>query len=91
MSDTPVRTSGVAIAPLGLSLSIFLALSFLLCTIGGLIPGIREIHFLSALYPWIDWSKPQLVLLGVVWAFAAGWYVALVWGFLYNLFAGRRR
>lgn len=90
MSDSSVRTSGVAIMPLGLSLSIFLALTFLLCTIGGLTPGLREIHFLSALYPWIDWSRPQLVLLGVALAFAAGWYVALVWGFLYNLFAGRR-
>ena len=81
----------VGIVPLGLSLSIFLAVTFLLCAVGGFIPGLAGLHFLSALYPSLDWSDPVLIGAGAVWAFACGWYVALVWGNLHNFFAGRRR
>jgi hypothetical protein len=81
---------GIRLVPLGLSLSIFLAITFALCAIGNLIPGLEGIHFLSALYPGVDWTRPELLIAGVAWAFGAGWYVALLFGSLYNLFNGRR-
>lgn len=81
----------VAIIPLGFALSIFLALTFLLCAIGALIPGVREIHLLGALYPWLDWSRPGSILAGLAAAFAGGWYVALGCGLLYNAFSARGR
>lgn len=81
---------GVALAPLGLSLSLFLSVSFLLCALGGFLPGLENLHFLSALYPGLDWSAPPLIISGAVWAFACGWYIALFCGGLYNLFAARR-
>ena len=80
----------IRLVPFGFSLSIFLAITFALCAIGELIPGLEGIHFLSVLYPGLDWTQPGLLLGGVVWAFVTGWYVALAFGSLYNLFNGRR-
>jgi hypothetical protein len=80
----------VAIVPLGLSLSIFGAGSFLLCTLGGFLPGLENLHFLAALYPALDWTNPALIIAGAAWAFAGGWYVAVVCGGLYNVFVGGR-
>jgi hypothetical protein len=82
--------SAVAIVPLGFSLSIFLAATFLLCALGGFLPGLENLHFLAALYPSLDWTSPALIIAGAAWAFACGWYIAVFWGLLYNAFAGRR-
>lgn len=79
----------IAIVPLALALSSFLAVSFLLCAIGELIPILRGFHFLKALYPDVDWTRPAIIGIGVLWAFFAGWYVALVFGLLYNFFASK--
>lgn len=88
--STAAQRGGVAIVPLGLSLSIFMAVSFLLCTLGSFLPGLETLHFLSALYPGLDWTSPALILAGAAWAFACGWYIAVFCGLLYNLFAARR-
>jgi hypothetical protein len=87
----PSHRHGITLVPFGLSLSIFLTITFLLCAIGNFIPGLETIHFLSALYPDIDWTKPGPLIAGVVWAVGMGWYVALVFGSLYNLFSRSRR
>ena len=92
--DPPARANAqvsVAVIPLAFTLSIFFALTFLLCAFGALIPGVRDIHFLDALYPGLDWSRPELILQGAAWAFVAGWYVALICAPLYNFFSARRR
>ena len=80
----------VALIPLGLSLSIFFAGSFALCALGGFLPGLESLHFLSALYPGLDWTSPALVFAGAAWAFACGWYIAIGCGGLYNFFVARR-
>lgn len=89
-TNDPTHRHGIRLVPFGLSLSIFLAVTFALCAIGELIPGLQSIHILSVLYPNVDWTQPGLLLAGVVWAFVTGWYVALAFGSLYNLFNGRR-
>jgi len=81
----------IALVPLGLSLSIFLAISFLLCAVGELIPGLQNFHFLRALYPDTDWTRPEMIGAGAVWAFLVGWYVALGVGSLYNFISPRAR
>lgn len=81
---------GVAIVPLGFTLSIFMAVSFLLCALGGFLPGLENLHFLGALYPSLDWKSPALIVAGAAWAFACGWYVAVFCGLLYNTFTARR-
>lgn len=88
---TPGRGQDIPIVRLGLSLSCFLAISFALCAAANVISGLESIHLLSALYPGMDWTRPGLLIAGVVWAFATGWFVALGFGALYNLFGGSRR
>jgi hypothetical protein len=86
----PAATSpgpSVALVRLGLALSSFLAISFLLCALGELIPGVKGIHLLHVLYPDVDWSRPTTIGLGLLWSVFTGWYVALVFGGLYNFFA----
>ena len=48
---TSPPVGGVAIVPLGLTLSLFLSGNFLLCALAGFLPGMENLHFLSALYP----------------------------------------
>ena len=81
----------IALIPLGLSLSTFLAVSFLLCAVADVIPWLQDFHLLKALYPDIDWARPEMIGVGVVWAFLTGWYVALGFGSLYNFFSARAR
>lgn len=84
------RTQAIAIVQLGLALSSFLAITFVLCALGERIPGLQKFHFLSALYPGIDWLSATPLLLGVGGAVAFGWYVAVLFGLLYNFFGARR-
>ena len=81
----------IRLVPLGLSLSIFFAISFLLCAVADVIPWLQDFHFLKAFYPDIDWARPEMIGAGAVWAFLSGWYVALAFGSLYNYFAARAR
>lgn len=77
----------VALVRLGLALSSFLAISFLLCAAGELIPGVKSIHLLHVLYPDVDWGRPTTIGLGLLWSVLTGWYAALVFGGLFNFFA----
>jgi hypothetical protein len=75
---------------LGLSLSLFLALSFLLCVLLGLVVPDFGMHrpwlqFLPG-FTWLTWPS---FFLGLIESFAYGWYVALFFGPLFNFFAAR--
>jgi hypothetical protein len=85
------HTPAIALVPFGLSLSIFLAISFLLCAVGDFIPWLQNFHLLEALYPGVDWTRPEMIAAGAVWAFFTGWYVALGFGSLYNFFVAKAR
>ena len=71
-----------------LSLSLFLALSFVLCVLLGLVVpdfGIPTwLQFLPG-FTWLTWPS----FLGLIESFAYGWYVALIFGPLFNFFAAR--
>lgn len=84
-------TPAVALVPLGLSLSIFLAVSFLLCAVADVLPWLQDFHLLKALYPDVDWARPKMIGIGVVWAFLTGWYIAVGFGSLYNFFSAKAR
>jgi len=81
-----------SIVTLGLSLSLFLAISYVLCVIGYLIfPGLPINHAaLSIFLPGFELLTWQSFLLGLVESFAWGWYVAVIFAPLYNFFASRR-
>jgi hypothetical protein len=84
--------SRIPIVALGWSLSLFLAISFLLCVLLGLVVPDFGLH-----QPWLQFFRGftrltwPSVLLGLVESFAYGWYGALIFGPLFNFFAARGR
>ena len=80
-------TSRIAIVPLGMSVSAFLVVTYVLCVILGLV----WIHGIQLLYPmlfpgftWITWSS---FFIGLFWSVVYGWYIAVTFGVIYNYFA----
>jgi hypothetical protein len=86
---TAGRASQVSIFTLGLSLSVFFAITFLLCLVFLLIIPDVGLHV-----PWFQFlpgfslSVPG-ILIGLVESVAYGWYVGLLFGGLFNFFAAR--
>lgn len=87
MSEHSSR-QGPQILPLGLTLSSFLLVTFLICIVFGLIAPERfHMHEAWApLLPGFEWLTPQGVLFGAVGSFVYGWYIALLFVPLYRLF-----
>src|SRR5262245_27950461 len=80
-----------SITVVGLSLSLFFVISYLLCLIGYLVfPGLPIYHAgLSIFLPGfrlLDWPS---FFIGLVQSFAYGWYAAIILVSLYNFFAKR--
>jgi hypothetical protein len=80
------------LVPVGMSLGLLLAISYVLCVLLGLIWWDAGLH-----RPWLQflpgftWLSPGTFLLGLVESFAYGWYVALVFVPLFNFFSTRFR
>lgn len=92
-SGTPllVRTSPrIPVFALGMSLGLFLAVTFTLCVgFDLLFPGQAMYQTWLRLLPGFTWLSWSTFFLGLAESFAYGWYVALIFGPLYNFFAGR--
>ena len=84
---------GLPVVAFGLSLSLFLAISFGLCVLGYLwFPGLPVAHAaLSLFLPGFQLLSWPSFFLGLVESFAWGWYIALIFGPLYNFFVARRQ
>ena len=87
----PLRAgSRIPVLALGMGLGTFLALTFVLCVLFDLwFPALAMNPVWAPLLPgftWINWGS---FFLGLIEAFAYGWYIALVFGPLYNFFAAR--
>ena len=89
MDSITVRT--VSVRALGLSLSVFFGISFLLCVLGFyLLPELPVAHgALSIILPGFQFQSGPRFVLGLAESLAWGWYVALIFGPLYNFFATR--
>lgn len=76
----------------GISLSLFLAISYTLCIIGYvLFPGLPISHSSLAIFlPGFELLSWRTFLLGLVESLGWGWYVALIFGPLYNFFVSRK-
>lgn len=86
-----VHSPHIPVLALGMSVSVFLVVSYVLCVIGYLLfPGLPIDHAALAIFlpgfKLLSWST---FLLGLVESFAYGWYIALIFGPLYNFFAAR--
>lgn len=80
----------VPVIALGISLSLFLAITFTLCVgFDLLFPGHAMYESWLRLLPGFTWLSWPSFLLGLAESFAYGWYMALIFGPLYNFFAAR--
>lgn len=85
------RGRRIPVVGFGLALSLFLALSFVLCVAGYLLaPNLPITHSaLSIFLPGFQLLTWPDFFLGLTESFAWGWYVALVFIPLYNFFVAR--
>jgi hypothetical protein len=76
-----------------MSLSLFSLISYVICIIGYLLfPSLPINHAaLSIFLPGFQLLSWPTFLLGLVESFAYGWYIALIFGPLYNFFVTRWR
>lgn len=86
---TAGRVSRVPIITLGLSLSAFFAVTFLLCLALLLVIPDVGLHV-----PWFKFLpgfsvSARGIVLGLIESVAYGWYVGLLFGWLFNFFAAR--
>jgi hypothetical protein len=87
----PART--IPMLALGMALSLFFVISYVICVIGYLaLPGLPINHAALAIFlPGFELLSWQSFLLGLVESFIWGWYVTLIFGPLYNFFAAKIR
>ena len=86
--------TGLSTIPLkafGLSLSSFFAITYVLCVASGVIFPDWSMHqpWLQ-FFPGFEWLTVKGFAIGLAEAVAYGWYVALLFGWLYNFFAAGR-
>ncbi len=90
-SGTPLAASPsvrIPVVAFGTSLGLFLAITYVLCVIFDLIfPQQAMYQTWLRLLPGFTWLSWRSFLLGLVESFAYGWYVALMFGPLFNFFA----
>lgn len=80
----------IPVLAFGMSLGIFLAITFALCVgFDLLFPGQAMYETWLKLLPGFTWLTWPSFILGLVESFAYGWYVALVFAPLFNFFAKR--
>lgn len=85
------QAGAIPIVALGLSLSLFFVISYVICIAGYLLlPGFPVQHAaLSIFLPGFELLSWQSYFLGLIESFVWGWYIALVFGSLYNFFSRR--
>lgn len=91
MSTSGRSAAYVPVVALGLSLSLFFLIFYVICIIGYLVfPGLPIKHeALSIFLPGFELLSWSTFFLGLVESFIWGWYFALIFAPLFNFFARR--
>jgi hypothetical protein len=77
------------LVPLGLSISSFFIITYVLCiALALVVPDWRMHQPWLQFFPGFEWLTVRGFIIGLVEAILYGWYVALVLGGLFNFFAG---
>jgi hypothetical protein len=79
----------IPVMVLGLSISVFFAFTFVVCVFGYLVNFPVDHAVLAIFLPGFTLLSWRSFFLGLAESFAWGWYVALVFGSLYNFFIRR--
>jgi hypothetical protein len=86
------RQTGLPIIALGWALSLFLAITYLVCVVFDLLfPAYAMYEAWAGLLPGFVWLTPTGFAIGLVESFLYGWYGALIFGGLYNALISQRR
>lgn len=80
----------LSLLAVGHATSLFLAISFSLCVAFDLVfPEHAMYEAWQKLLPGFEWLSAKSFLIGLVEAYGYGWFFALIWTPLYNVFAAR--
>lgn len=83
-------SSPIPIFVLGMSLGLFFAITFIVCVVFDLLfPEYAMYPAWQRYLPGFSWLSLSSFILGLVETFAYGWYVALVFGPIYNILSRR--
>lgn len=87
----PTRTDRrIPVLALGMSLGLFFAITYVLCVLFDLwFPALAMNPVWAPLLPGFTWLSWPSFFLGLIETFAFGWYVAVIFGPLFNFFAAR--
>lgn len=90
-TSLPTRNeSRVPILALGMALGSFFAITFILCVLFDLwFPELAMNAVWAPLLPGFSWLSWPSFFLGFVESFAFGWYIAAIFGPIYNFFTAR--
>jgi len=81
---------GLSLKGVGHATSLFLAITFAACVAFDLLlPQHAMFQVWQKLLPGFQWISWKSFLLGLVESYGYGWYFALIWVPLYNVFAAR--
>ncbi len=91
MDRTTDRVAMIPVVSLGTSLGVFFVISYALCVLLYLVfpQAILNHAMLTLFLPGFKLLTWGSFVLGLIESFAYAWYVALIFGPLYNYFAGR--
>ncbi len=90
ISPSELNAPRVSMYAVGMSLGLFLAVSFVICVLFDLVfPGYAMNPVWAPLFPGFTWLNWTGFFIGLVESFAYGWYVAVIFVPLYNFFAAR--
>jgi uncharacterized protein DUF5676 len=88
MSIIDTQALRLPLVPLGLSLGAFFAVSLLGCILLGIIaPDVTMHRPWLEFFPGFEWLTARSVVIGLIWTQLYGWWVAVVFGSLFNFFA----
>ncbi len=90
-SRREIDNRAISIMTLGLALSTFFVVSYTICILGYLLmPGLPVKHeFLEIFLPGFTLLTWRTFFLGLIESFLFGWYIAIVFGTIYNFFLRR--
>lgn len=79
--------TGISLRAAGLATSLFLAITFGLCVAFDLLfPSYAMYHVWLGLLPGFHWLTWRSLLIGLIESYGYGWFIALIWVPLYNVF-----
>lgn len=80
----------LSIVPVGCTLSVFFAVSFILCLLAALVLPAQGMQMaFEAVFPGFVWLTAASVVLGLFWTAFYGWYIAVLFVPIRNYFFRR--